>query len=136
MFVVFEGLVGLLSSPSVQAKYSTYLRLHRWKQAVRLYEPNELVAKHLWDLTWRYHFTLDCVTWLDERMLDHVEEWIDREGLPFSSIHRHTPTDLSRRMSTMPYLAAIYDPDPRHQLLFGSKARIISPSDPSGMGRF
>lgn len=135
MLVVFEHLVGLLPTPADRAKYSTMVRLHQWKRAVNTFEPNELLSKHLWDMTYgRYSYTLDCVTWLPEEMEEYVHEWLDREGLPFSQYHRYDPTKLARRIATMPDVAFIYDPDPKHRFLFGSKGRIVSPDAPNLMG--
>lgn len=137
LLVVFENLVGLLPEPQDRARYATYLRLHQWKRAVNCYQPNETLAKVLWDLTYgRFSYTLDCVTWLDDRLVEHVESWLDREGLPFSKFHHYDPTKLARRIATMPDVAAIYDPDPAHRFLWGSKGRIVSPENTTQMGRF
>lgn len=136
LLVVFENLVGLLETPTDRAKFDTYKKFHQWKRAVNLFTVNEELAKHAWDITWRYGYTLDCVTWMQDELADHVESWLDDQGLPFSSFRTYDPNKLARRIATMPDVAAIYDPDIRHRFLFGSKGRILSPDNPNLMGSF
>jgi hypothetical protein len=130
LYVVFENLVAAIPLED-RAKFSTAVKLHRWKRAVEMFVANELFAKYAWDITWRMGFTLDCVTWMPDDMAQHVEEWLDKEGLPFSSFHRYDPNRLARRIATMPDVAAIYDPDPDHRLLFGRKGRFLTSEDPN-----
>ena len=137
LLINWENLVAIHPTKKDAARYTMMLKVHQWKRAVNTFVPNELVAKHLWDLTMgRYDYTLDCVTFLPEEQAEHVEEWLDREGLPFSGFHRYDPTHLARRIATMPDVAALYHTNYEYRFTFGSKGRLISPDRPDFMGVF
>jgi hypothetical protein len=138
LVVVFENLLGLLPTKAHEAKVSTYLKFKRYQRAVNVFELNELLARRIWDVTWRLKFSVDVVTYVGDEFAEAVRERIDREDLPIGHVWHKTPQVLARELAYMPHVAAIYDPNPSHQFTFGSKGRIISPHDPSMnlIGRF
>lgn len=136
LVVVWEHLLGLLPSKTDEAKVSTYLRLKRWKRAVGVYQINEPLAHRIWDVSFRLNFSVDVITWLGPQFCDALRERLDDEDLPIHHVTYSTPNVYARKLAYMPYVAAIYTPDEKHQFLFGSKGRVISPMSPDLVGRF
>lgn len=130
LVLVFEHLVGTLASKPDQLKFGTYVRLGRWKRAVALFQVNELLAKQMWHVTWHLHHQLEVVTYLHADAIQPVSDWIDDNDLPVHRVWATEPNKLARKIATMPDLAAIFDPDPKHALTFGRKGRIINPAQP------
>jgi len=136
LLLVWENLLGILPTKTHEAKAGTYLRLKRYKRAVNTFEVNETLAHRIWDITWRLKFSVDVVTWLPKECVEHIEAWIDRQDLPVGHVSHENPTTFARKLSYMPYVAAIYDPDPQHQFTWGAKGRIVSPANPDLIGAF
>ena len=122
--LVFEGLVALLP-PKLARRETVARKLGQWKRVINYYEPNEEMAKRIWDLTTRFSFQLECVTWYPVDTVEHIKSWIDDQDLPISRVFNSTPVLLSRSIAYRPNLAAIYDPDPSHRFTYGSKGRIV-----------
>lgn len=136
LVIVWENLLGLLPTKTHEAKVASYVKFKRWNRAVNVFELNETLAARIWDVTWRLKFSVDVITWGTEQFADAVRERIDREDLPIGHVTAETPHVLSRKLAYMPHIAAIYSADPAHQFTFGSKGRIISPSNPQIVGAF
>lgn len=135
--LVFEGLVGVLSSPREQAVEALARKAKRWKRAVSAYSLNDPMVRRIWDTTWRLGFNIDVVTFLGEGFCSALRERLeDEDQLPISKVWASTPQRLSREIAYMPELAAIYDPDPSHRFTYGGKGRIIDPTHPELLGAF
>lgn len=128
--LVFEHLIGLVPNNLARVGYESYIRTRRWKRAVNTLVVNEPLARHMWHVTWHLHHTLDVVTYLDPNAVEPVTEWLNRADLPVHRAWYSDPYKLGRKIATMPDVAAIFDPDPGHQLVFGKRGRLISPGDP------
>lgn len=128
--LVFEHLVGVLPTASQGAQFSAYRRIRSWKRAVRLFQVNDLLAKQMWHVTWHLHHQLEVVTFLHDDAVQPISDWIDEHDLPVHRVWYSEPNKLARKIATMPDLAAIFDPDPAHQLTFGRLGRIINPAAP------
>jgi hypothetical protein len=115
LVLVFEHLVGVVPNSLEQVKFSGFVRTRRWKRAVNVLVVNDL---------------LEVVTFLHPDAVEPIADWIDREDLPVHRVWNTDPNKLARKIATMPDLAAIFDPDPAHQLTFGRKGRIINPAQP------
>jgi hypothetical protein len=132
--IVWENLLGLLPSPADRAKESAARRMRRWKSAVNAYTLNEVLAKHMWDLTWRANKTLDVLTYLGDDFREALEDRIDRENLPVRHVYGYSPAQLAREIAYMRDLEAIFDPDPSRRFTYGGKGRIIDPHLPDFYG--
>ena len=128
--LVFENLVGVLPNASQVARFNAYRQIRSWKRAVGVFRVNEPLARQMWHVTWHLHHQLEVVTYLHPDAVEPVEVWIDEHDLPVHRVWYDDPNKLARRIATMPDLAAIFDPDPQHQLRFGRKGRIINPAQP------
>lgn len=136
LLVVFENLLGILPDKKAEAKAATYLRLRQYRRAVNTFEINEALAAKIWDVVWRYKYSVDVVTWVNERFANEVRDRLDREDLPIAHVSYENLNNFARKISYMPYVAAIYDPDPSHQFTFGGKTRILSPFNAAQFGTF
>lgn len=122
---VFENLVAFCQQP---AQERVACRLRRWKTAVNMWELDGLAVKHLWDLQWRYNYRLDCVTFKSEQFAEALRDKFDRNYIPFSNVFSETVYGLSRRLSSMPDVVRVFDPDPNRMLTWGSKGKYVSSS--------
>lgn len=125
--LVFEGLLGLLPDEKVARQERKFRSKKRWAEAVGCYEINELLARKMWDMAWRYSLEIDLMTYLGHPFATALEERIDRENLPVRRVWSEEPNILARRLATMPDIRTIYDPYPEHQFLYGGRGRIITP---------
>ncbi len=135
ILLVWEGLVAV---PPI--KFSLKSRVFRGlgneTHLVDQYQPNDLVCRKIWDITWRHDIRIEVVTWLGESYVDSITEWIANEDLPIPKVSHYDPQLLSRKISFMPQIAAIYDPDPSHQFLFGSRGRVVTDATITHIGEF
>lgn len=136
LVVVWENLLGLLPTKAHEAKVSGYMKFKRYKRAVDVYELNDMLARRMWDVTWRLKYSIDVVTYVNDQFADAIRARIDFEDLPVGNVWYENPQALARKLAYMPHVAAIYDPDPSHQFTFGSRTRIISPMNPDLLGHF
>jgi hypothetical protein len=125
--LVFEGLLGIIPDPKVAKQEIKYREKKRWTEAVACYDINELLARKIWDMVWRYSLEIDLVTYHPRGFAKELEERMDRENLPLRRVYSEEPNMLARRLATMPDIRTIYDPVPDHQFLYGGRGRIISP---------
>lgn len=136
LVLTYENLLGLLPDKKASAKFSTYAKFGRWKAAIGVFETNEMLARKIWDVTWRFNFQIDVITFLHEDAVKHIEARLDDEDLPIRRVWFAEPHKLSRQISYMPDLAAVYHADPALQLTFGSKGRFLSPAHSHLFGTF
>lgn len=126
--VVWEGLVGLLPDPKVQGIEAKYRKRKRWDEAVACYEVNELLARKIWDITWRGYLQLDLITYLGNDFALSLEARMERENMPFSRVWATEPNILARSIVLQPDIRTIYDANPHHQFTYGGKGRILEPA--------
>lgn len=136
LVIVFENLLGTLPNAAAVTRTKRLVSRGRWTEAVESFALNEALAARIWDVVWRLKYSVDVVTWISPEFRDALEARIDREDLPVGHVLHDKPTTLARKLPYMPYVAAIYDPDPQHRFLFGSKTRILSPAHPDLIGAF
>jgi hypothetical protein len=125
--LVFEGLLGIIPDPKVARLEAKYRAKEKWDDAVACYEINELLARKIWDMVWRYSLEIDLVTYHSHGFARSLEARMERENLPLRRVWYEEPNQLARRLATAIDIRTIYDPFPDHQFLYGGKGRIISP---------
>jgi len=136
LLIVWENLLGLLPTKADEAKASTYLRFKRYSRAVDVFTLNAALADRIWDVTWRFKYSVDVITWLGPEFADALRGRLDHEDLPIGHITAEDPQQFARRLAYLQHVAAIYDPDPSHRFTFGARGRIISPARPDLIGAF
>lgn len=127
--LVWEGLLGVIPDVKIAKMEQKFRAKRKWTEAVGCYEVNELLARKIWDLTFRFNIELELLTYHGPRFAEALEARMDAESMPFRRVWSEEPNLLARRLSTMIDIRTIYDPFPDHQFLYGSKGRIISPDN-------
>lgn len=125
--LVWEGLLGLIPDKRVAMQEQKFRAKEKWEQAVACYDVNEMLARKVWDLVWRYSFEIDLLTYHGHEFAKALEDRMDRENMPFRRVWSEQPNVLARRLATMPDVRTIYDPFPDHQFLYGGKGRVLEP---------
>lgn len=125
--LVFEGLLGIIPDPKVAKQEFKFRAKKNWDDAVACYDINEMLARKIWDMVWRYSLEIDLLTYHSHGFAKALEARMDRENLPLRRVWHEEPNVLARRLATMPDVRTIYDPFPDHQFLYGGRGRIISP---------
>lgn len=129
LLFVFENLLGLLPTAKHEAQAVKYFRRKQYTKALSVFEVNEPLAQRIWDMTWRLKFSVDLVTWIPNPFKNYLSDWVDQQDLPIGHVTHQNPTTFARKLSYMPHVAALFDPDPSHQFTWGSKGRIVNPYD-------
>jgi hypothetical protein len=127
--LVFEGLLGIIPDPEVAKQEQKFRAKKKWREAVACYDINELLARKVWDLTWRISLEIELLTYHGREFALALEERMDNESMPFRRVWSEDPNILARRLATMVDIRTIYDPFPDHRFLYGGKGRIISPEN-------
>jgi hypothetical protein len=129
LVMVFEGLIGTFTDKT-RGKFDLALRKGQWKKALELVELNELVVKNIYDLVYRQNFVVDIVTFIDPEFAEELEIFLEEEQVPVARIYFTTVERLSRSISNRPDIAAIYDGNNSHRFTYGSKGRMVDPTNP------
>lgn len=127
--IVFEGLLGLLENTKDRALEASYRKAHQWNRAANRYVLNETMVKMIWDMTWRTQSNIDAVTWMGDDMAEAIADRLTRDNVPVRNVYSFTPTRFAREIAYMPWVSAIFDPDPSHRFLYGGKGRLMSATD-------
>jgi hypothetical protein len=130
LVLVFEGLIGLLIDPRAQAKYDKAMKRGKYKDAVYAFELNEIVAHHIWDLSYRRGFNLDVVTFLGHDFAEHLSTRLEEEGYPIGNVRATTLRQLTLDLPHRTDIAMVFDGNPAHALTYGGRGRAIDPYHP------
>ena len=134
LLVVFEGLLGIHADARARAKYSMAMKIHRYGTAIRTFTLNEQLQKVIWDVTWRYDYAVDVVTFLDERLADPLIEYLDEQGLPVGRVWYSDKMLLARSLNYRPDVAGVFYPDQADRFTFGGKGYATDPRNPVLIG--
>jgi hypothetical protein len=116
--VVFEGALGFLK-PDRFGDFWALMDKTRYRDALELWDLNDLATRIIWDRVWRDDLTIDVITYLGpDAFARELAEYLGREELPVNQVWATTPKILARKLPLMPDLIRVYDPDPEHQWYF------------------
>lgn len=135
LLVVWEGLIAL--PPKEKGGMATWFRARqsgKRRATINSFDLNEVMAAHIWDITWRHRFSVDVVTFLGDEYVDHIERWCDDNDLPIGNVTATTPEKLARKLAYMPSVFAVYDPEPERRYTYGGKGRLMDPEAPNFFG--
>ena len=134
MLVVFEGLLGLHADATSRAKYSMAMKFHRYGSAIRTFALNEQLQKVIWDVTMRFDYAVDVVTFLDERLVEPLTDYLDDQGLPIGRVSYSDKYLLARSLNYRPDVVGVFYADQTDRFTFGSKGYAIDVNNPVMMG--
>lgn len=130
--VVFESLVASLNDVKSKRTFDKAVRHHNYRRAVQCFTVNDMVARHIWDITWNYKYAVDCATYLGPDFVEYIEEFIEEQRLPIYTVYSSKSPDIfARELNYRPDIARVFDGDPSHALMYGSKGQWVNPSEPN-----
>src|SRR5687767_1895788 len=97
--IVFEGLIGRLDTALAAQQEKAFVRLRRYKRAAHCWTIDRHVTAHMWDLTWRHNFSVDVLTYKQDRYAEAIEALLDEYLLPVSNFISTTPEEFSKRLA-------------------------------------
>lgn len=130
--VVFENLLGVHPTKKDHAAYIAAKRVHQWKRALNTYKINWLLVGEM-NRLWKQHYSLDVVTFMDPRIGDFLEDFIDYQDIPVGRVFTSTPEVLVHGLLYRQNVRGVYYPadGPSQAMRFGGKGIAVNPSQPS-----
>ena len=127
VYIVFEGLVGVLPDTKSRALEALHRKRKNWDKAVNQYDLSEATKQGLRDVYWRYHYRVDVLTFYGRDFADAVRDRLDTANLLFGDVVAYDLQELQYELTYDRSILAVLDPDPAHVLSYGSKGRTVSP---------
>ena len=128
VYVVFEGLVGLLPDTKSRTLEAVARKRKKWQQAADYYQLNINASQGMRDLYWRHRFRVDVITFIDPAMVSAIRDRLDSRSLLFGDVHYFDTDMLLSEIKYDPAILGILDPDPARILTWGSKGRYCTPA--------
>jgi hypothetical protein len=121
LLFVFENTVGTLPNKVAEAKEAWYLRAKRWRKAVDVWDISDRAYALLWDVSWRYNYRFDVVTYHRPHFAKALAERFDDEGLPVGRVIASSPPKLAKQLAFMPDVRYVYDADESRLFTYGGR---------------
>lgn len=134
VYVVFEGLVGILPDTKSKALEALHRKRKQWDKAVNQYTLNISTSQGMRDLYWRHNFRVDILTFQGADFADAVRERLDRHSLLFGDVVSYEEQELLYELTYDRSILAVLDPAPERMLRWGSKGRYTPPDQLNLMG--
>ena len=126
IILVWEGALAFLD-PKDEVRFLKLMRQRRFHDAAGLWYPNDVMAAAVWRVTWHQSMACDVVTFLGpEGFGAAIRAWVDEAELPVNNVWATTPQVLGRKLTYRPNWVRVYDPFPDHQLMYGSRGKLIT----------
>lgn len=130
--ILFEGLLGLLPSGSIQ-EHDKAVKKNDWEKVVSLFKLNEIYLMKLLDLTRRKDINFSVVTWMPEPADQAIVDMLDKQAIPVRGCFSSSPEVLARMLPYNPDVAIVYVPSTEYVLTLGSKCYVVT--EPSDIGK-
>ena len=127
VYVVFEGLLGIIPDAKSRALEKLARKRKKWDQAAGYYELNVPTSRGIRDLYRRHNYRVDVITFIDPLFVDAVRSKLDGRNLLFGDVHYYSMEELLSELTYDPWIISVLDPDPNHLLTYGSKGRFCPP---------
>lgn len=134
IYIVFEGLVGILPDTKSKALEALHRKRKDWKKAANQYVLNEPTKQGLRDAYFRYNFRVDVLTFHGADFADAVRDRLDQKSLLFGDVVAYDQGELLHELTYDRSIMAVLDPAPERMLTWGSKGRLCSPEQLNLMG--
>lgn len=127
VYVVFEGLLGILPDAKTRALESIARKRKKWETAAGYYQLNIPTSRGIRDLYRRHNFRVDVITFTDPAFVSAIRNRLDSKNLLFGDVHYYDLEELLADLTYDPSVLMVLDPDPNHLLTYGSRGRYCSP---------
>lgn len=132
ILVVFEGAIGHLREEDLK-KFYKYQSKRRFAEALECFDVSELMLASILRVCMRDNLNVSLVTWMQQGMAEAIAELMNYYSVPVRGCVSESPYLLSAKLPYNPDIIAVYDPDPEHVLIFGSKGVLLD--SPGRIGR-
>lgn len=135
--IIWEGLLGILSDPKATKKSEKYARKSKWNDFLTCFVTNELLARKITDLTYRFNASIEILSFISqsEEYREALERRVvDVDQLAVGPITVSHPLIFTRNLTYMPYVRSVWFADPQFQFRFGSKGRFLDPAKADQIG--
>ena len=124
--VVFENGIGCLMDKD-RPQWRKLSRRGKWDAVAALFELNHMMMRQIAWLSHKRSMSIDVVTYCGpQAFADALSRLFDREHLPVRIVFASTPARMARRTSFEPDIVGVYDANPEHALVYGSKGVVLS----------
>lgn len=124
VYIVFEGLVGILPDTKARALEALARKRKKYKEAVDQYQLNLPTSGGLRDLYWRHRFRVDVVTFIDPKFVEPIRTKLDSRNVLFGDVHYYpSPVDLAMELPYDPAILGVLDGDASRSLTYGAKGK-------------
>ena len=127
VYIVFEGLIGLLPNTKDRTAELLARKRKKWTQAADYYQLNIKTSQGIRDLYWRQRFRVDVITFIDPGFVSAIRDKLDSRSLLFGDVHYYDTEMLLADLTYDPAIIGVLDPDPKRTLTWGSKSRYCTP---------
>lgn len=127
IYIVFEGLVGVLPDTKSKALEALARKRKQWDKAVGHYVLNEPTKQGLRDVYFRYNFRVDVLTFHGQGFADAVVDKLNSKNLLFGGVQAYDEGELLHDLTYDRSILAVLDPDPSRMLRWGSKGKYCTP---------
>lgn len=130
ILLTFEGCLATVSDESAfDSAYSE----QDYELALACLNINTNVVKRLLYIVWKKDYNVGVVTWYNEDMAAAIEDYLTDNNVVVNGVTSWAPKMLAHELINRPDIMAIYDADPQHVLLFGSKCVLFTDANQIGV---
>lgn len=123
VYVVFEDLIGSLTTPKDRLSFQVLMKRRKWEEAVNLFDISLYSKQSLVNIHWIHNFRVDVVTFLDKNLVPAIRGVLDKRSLLFGDVLYYKVPELSASLTMDPSILAVLDPDPARYLTWGGRGR-------------
>lgn len=134
VYIVFEGLVGILPDTKSKALEALARKRRQWGKAVNQYTLNEPTKQGMRDVYFRYNFRIDILTFYGADFADAVRDKLDQKNLLFGDVVAYEEAELMHELVYDRSILAVLDPATERMLRWGSKGKHCTPDQLNLMG--
>lgn len=127
VYIVFEGLVGVLPDTKSKALEALHRKRKQWDKAANQYVLTPNTSQGMRDMYWRYNFRVDILTFHGADFADAVRDRLDQRNLLFGDVVSFEEQELLHELTYDRSILAVLDPAPERMLRWGSKGRHVTP---------
>lgn len=104
----------------------------QYEEALACVTINTNVFNRILYLAWKKNYNVEVVTWYNEDMATTIEDFLSDSSVTVRGVTSWSPKALAHELSYRPDILCIYDADPKHVLLFGSKCVLFTNANQIG----
>lgn len=125
--VIFEDLLATPPDGVKGIGSALYQARNNWERVLKLWKPNDLPLKSLYDTTHRLGIGAEVYTFLSEDAVDAVDNWLQRKSMSLPVFYYKTVNDLEYDLRFKRSVRTIFVPHQEQASILGIRATVSSP---------